>query len=71
MQNNDCIHNFSNWKKGKEPVLECESMDENSPVFMGIESTRRCKTCGLVETKIDRIDKKENKKLSLNMKRRR
>ena len=70
MQNNDCVHNFSDWKKEKEPVLECESMEENSPIFMGICSTRRCKICGYVDTKIEKINKKENKKLSLKMKRR-
>ena len=70
MQNNDCIHNFSSWKKEKQPVLECESMEENSPIFMGIEFTRKCKSCGLVDTKVERINKKESKKLSLEKKRR-
>ena len=70
MQNNDCIHNFGNWKKDNEPVLECESMEENSPIFMGIEFTRRCKVCGLVDTKVERINKSKNKKLNLKMNRR-
>ena len=70
MQNNDCIHNFSSWKKDKEPVLECESMEENSPIFMGIVSTRRCRKCGFVDTKVEKIERKENKRLNLKMKRR-
>ena len=70
MQNNDCVHKFSDWKKDRTPVLECESMEDNSPIFMGIYSTRKCKICGLVETKIERLTKKDNKKLGLKMKRR-
>ena len=69
MQNNDCIHNFSDWKKDKEPVLECESMDDNSPIYMGIGYTRRCKICGLIDTKVEKL--KDVKKISLKMKRRR
>lgn len=70
MQNNDCIHNFSDWKKDREPVIECESMEENSPIFIGMGFTRKCKLCGLIETKIEKLDKRDNKKLGLKMKRR-
>ena len=70
MQNNDCIHDFSKWKKDKEPVIECESMEEDSPVFMGIGFTRRCRLCGYVDTKIEKVNETKNKRLGLKMKRR-
>ena len=69
MQNNDCIHNFSNWKKQKEQVIDCESMEENSPIFFGNIFVRRCKDCGYAEEKIEKIDKKnKGKKLSYKRK---
>lgn len=69
MQNNDCIHDFSKWKKDKYPVIECESMEEDSPIFMGIGYTRKCRLCGLVDTKIEK-NNNDSKKLNLKMKRR-
>ena len=41
MNNNECVHNFGSWKKLKEPILECESMEEDSPVFLGTIYIRR------------------------------
>ena len=67
MQNNDCVHNFSDWKKIKKIVVDCESMDENARAFAGTGYTRKCKFCGLVDTKFEKEDKKGKvKKLSLN-----
>ncbi len=69
MQNNDCIHDFGKWKKMKKVVLELESDDDESPSFLSEVFHRKCKNCGLVERRIERIDKKgKNKHLGLKMK---
>lgn len=59
--NKNCEHDYGNWKKQKDPILECESMEEDSPVFLGNLYIRRCKNCGQEDTKIERIEKKVEK----------
>lgn len=66
MQNNDCIHKFSDWKKLKKPVIDCESMSEDARALTGICFQRKCTKCGYVDTKFEPI-KKGGKHLSLKM----
>ena len=66
MQNNDCIHKFSNWKPMKKAIVDCESMAEEDRAFLGKGYTRKCKECGLVETKFEKTNKK-GKHLGLKM----
>ena len=67
MNNNECVHNFGSWKKLKEPILECESMEEDSPVFLGTIYIRRCRDCGYTEERIEKQNK-QNKAKKLNLK---
>ncbi len=66
MQNNDCIHKFSDWKKIKKAVFDCESMDEDARALKGTSFQRKCKKCGFVETKFEPI-KKGGKHLGLRL----
>jgi hypothetical protein len=68
MQNNDCIHNFKGWKPLKKAVADCESMEEESRAVLGTTEVRKCKNCGLVETRFIPFNKKgKTKHMGLNM----
>ena len=66
MQNNDCIHKFSNWKQMKKAVIDCESSDQDAKAFIGTRFTRKCKLCGYVESRFEKSNKK-GKHLGLKM----
>lgn len=64
----ECNHDFGKWKKMKKDILDLESDEDDSPSFLGTVFHRKCKKCGLVDTRFEKRDNKKVKSKNLTLK---